>query len=72
VVDATGKVVDQGPGAEIGVGGVVQLFGDPLQGGYGYDIQAGRAYWYIGFGLQRLIDLGITLPVGGGRSPANQ
>jgi hypothetical protein len=71
-LDATGKVVGKAPTAEIGVGGVAQLFGDLVQGGYGYDIQAGRAYWYVGFGLQRLIDLGITLPVSGGRSPANQ
>jgi hypothetical protein len=71
-LDANGKVISKDPSAEIGVGGVVQLLGDLFQAGYGYDIQVARPYWYIGFGLQRLIDLGITLPVSGGRSPANQ
>jgi hypothetical protein len=71
-VDANGKIITQDPSAEIGVGGVVQLLGDLFQAGYGYDIQVNRAYWYFGFGLQRLIDLGISLPVGGGRSTANQ
>jgi len=71
-VDATGKINVKDPSVEIGVGGVVQLLGDLFQAGYGYDIQVNRAYWYFGFGLQRLIDLGITLPVGGARSAANQ
>ncbi len=71
-LDAAGKVIAKDPSVEIGVGGVVQLLGDLFQAGYGYDIQVGRAYWYFGFGLQRLIDLGVSLPVTGERSPANQ
>jgi hypothetical protein len=34
-----------------------------FQAGYGYDIQVGRPYWFFGFGLQRLVDLGISLPL---------
>lgn len=64
--DERGVLIERDPAAEIGVGGVVQLFGDLLQVGYGYDLQVHRAYWYIGFGLQTLTDLGISLPVARG------
>ena len=66
--DAQGSTIESDPAAELGVGGVVQLFGDLVQAGYGYDLQAGRAYWYIGLGLQTLTDLGISLPVRAGAS----
>jgi len=72
VEDATGKVVSKDPSTEIGVGGVVQLLGDLFQAGYGYDIQVGRQYWFFGFGLQRLMDLGVSLPLTGQRTTANQ
>jgi len=48
------------PSFELGVGGTVLAFGDLLQAGYGFDIQAGVKYWYIGFGLDSLAHLGVT------------
>lgn len=56
-------VEEYDPAAEIGVGGVLQLFGDLCQIGYGYDLQVGRAYWYLGIGLHTLTDLGISIPI---------
>lgn len=47
---------------ELGVGGALQLFGDLAQIGVGYDFQAERAYWFLGFGLQTATDFGISFP----------
>jgi hypothetical protein len=46
----------------IGIGATLQLFGDVLQAGVGYDFQAGRGYTVIGIGLKTLTDFGITFP----------
>jgi hypothetical protein len=43
----------------IGIAGVAQLFGDIAQAGGGYDFQAGRAYWFVGVGIQTLTKLGV-------------
>lgn len=44
---------------ELGVGGSVLLFGDLIQAGVGYDLQAQVSYWYVGFGLDTLAKLGV-------------
>jgi hypothetical protein len=53
------------PAMEFGVGGVVQLFGDVLQGGIAYDLQAARSYWFFGIGLQTATNFGLTTSVSG-------
>lgn len=58
-----GGMFEADPAAEIGMGGVIQVFGDLFQVGYGYDLQVGRSYWYLGVGLHTLADLGISFPV---------
>lgn len=60
--DAAGRTTTTNNTFEIGMGGTVQLFGDIVQGGVGYDLQARRPYWFIGVGLQSLTDFGITIP----------
>ncbi len=60
-----GEIVKDDPTNEVAIGGVVQLFGDLLQAGVGYNFQAERSYWFIGFGLRSLTDLGVSLPVTG-------
>ena len=53
------------PSTEIGIGGVVQLFGDVLQAGVAYDLQAERSYGFVGVGLQTLTNFGLTVPSAG-------
>jgi hypothetical protein len=47
----------------IGVAAVGQLFGDVVQAGGGYDFQAGRAYWFVGIGIQTLTALGFKFGI---------
>jgi hypothetical protein len=61
--DGTAK----GSGIELGVGATLQLVGDLLQIGAGWDFQADRGYWYLGLGLHTLTRLGIEIPT----SPAD-
>lgn len=56
---------DGDPGAEIGLGGTLQLFGDIVQGGVAYDLQVKRPYFFFGVGLQTLTELGLTVPAAG-------
>jgi hypothetical protein len=63
-VDATGMVIDKDPSFELGVGGTLTLFGDLLQIGVGYDLQAQVSYSYIGFGLDTLAKLGVRFSPG--------
>ncbi|HWO25687.1 MAG TPA: hypothetical protein VNO30_43410 [Kofleriaceae bacterium] len=63
-VDATGATVETDSAVEIGVGGSLLLFGDLLQVGLGYDLQADTSYWYVGFGLDRLANLGVRFSPG--------
>ncbi len=48
----------EGSDVEVGVGGVVSLFGDLVSTGYGYNLQVGedRDYWFIGIGLLELLE----------------
>jgi hypothetical protein len=64
-VDATGTVIDGDSPFELGVGGSLLLFGDLLQVGAGYDLQAKTSYWYLGFGLDTLAKLGVRFSLGG-------
>jgi hypothetical protein len=63
-VDATGAVIEDDSAVEIGVGGSLLLFGDLLQVGAGYDLQADTSYWYVGFGLNTLANLGVRFSPG--------
>ncbi|MBI2391738.1 MAG: hypothetical protein HYV09_19265 [Deltaproteobacteria bacterium] len=56
-----GKAVDTTT-IQLGLGPIVQLFGDVVQVGWGYDIQAERSYWFFGFGLKTATDLGLSFP----------
>jgi len=53
------------PAMELGVGGVLQLFGDVLQGGVAYDLQTARPYWFFGIGLQTATNFGLTASASG-------
>jgi hypothetical protein len=64
-IDPTTMVVtDKDAAFELGVGGTFTLFGDLLQIGAGYDLQAQVSYWYVGFGLQTLANLGVRFSPG--------
>lgn len=63
--DATGNLVSTDPTAEVGIGGTLHMFGDLVQIGVGYDLQVEASYWFVGLGLQRLTDFGLSLPSGG-------
>ena len=63
-VDETGAVTHEDAAFELGVGGSLLLFGDLLQVGAGYDLQAKASYWYLGFGLDTLARLGVRFSLG--------
>ncbi|MBL8721500.1 MAG: hypothetical protein JNL79_36270 [Myxococcales bacterium] len=56
-----GKAIDT-TSIQLGLGPVLQVFGDVVQLGWGYDIQAERSYWFFGLGLKTMTDLGLTFP----------
>lgn len=62
--DDMGNLISTDPTTEIGVGGVLNLFGDLVQVGAGYNLQVRRPYWFLGFGLKSLTDFGLTVPGG--------
>jgi hypothetical protein len=62
---SAGDVAKDDPAMELGVGGVVQLFGDVLQGGVAYDLQTARPYWFFGLGLQTATNFGLTTSTSG-------
>lgn len=64
--NAAGDLVSTDPTTEIGVGGVLNLFGDLIQVGMGYDLQVRRPYWFLGVGLKNLTDFGLSVPALGG------
>jgi hypothetical protein len=59
--DAEGnRVASRVETPHVGVAAALQLFGDIAQAGAGYDFQSGRAYWFVGLGIQTLTKLGFN------------